>query len=209
MELDSIIYVYEKNLLKVHYANPEINSNRVPEAILLTLHKINSYLTGKDPGTEAFENEDNKKLVEALLNAMDPFTNKEIEACYRNVSFDYSTETNLQIIFTYHIANLLKLYKSVNTRIKMEGYNGYFDFLEEFLQNVDLSDKTPNFAIAIPQENNDEKQNNADTDPYAREFMISTNLKADEILSGDEYEDDEKDDSVLYVSDLLKQNNLN
>ena len=199
MEMDYVIYVYEKNILKVHYANPEINSGRVPEAILLTLHKINGYLTGKDPGTEAFENDDNKKLMEALLNAMDPFTNKDIEKRYKDINFDYSTYSNIHIIFTYHIANLIKLYKSVNTRNKMGGYNGYFDFLEDFLKKVDLSDETPNYAIAVPRDKNDAEQNYSEAYPGSHEFMISTNLKENENHYGEG-----EDDSIIFLSNSDK-----
>lgn len=120
-----IISNFESNLLKIYRRNQGIDSYLVPEAILLALHKISSYFTGKAPGTEAFENPENIKLRDALLFVMAPFSNEYIKKAYDSSETDYITPDNLRKIFVYHVANLIILYKKAVSINEKEEYNSY------------------------------------------------------------------------------------
>lgn len=68
----------ESNLLKTYRKNPDANSRRLEEAILLALHDIESRITGERKNTGSYENKENMMLKEALLKSFDPYTNEEI-----------------------------------------------------------------------------------------------------------------------------------
>ena len=70
----------EGNLLKINRKYPASNSRRLREAIFITLHQIDSYLTGEKADTGSFENEDNIRLKDALMYVFDPFSNEEVKA---------------------------------------------------------------------------------------------------------------------------------
>ena len=72
-----MLFPMESNLLKVHRRHPDSNSRRLKEAICLTLHTINGYLTDEQPDVKGFENPDNLRLRDAMLYSFDPFTNDD------------------------------------------------------------------------------------------------------------------------------------
>ena len=75
-----VLFPMEGNLLKIHRKYPASNSRRLREAIFITLHQIDSYLTGEKADTGSFENEDNIRLKDALMYVFDPFSNEEVKA---------------------------------------------------------------------------------------------------------------------------------
>ena len=75
-----VLFPMEGNLLKINRKYPASNSRRLREAIFITLHQIDSYLTGEKADTGSFENEDNIRLKDALMYVFDPFSNEEVKA---------------------------------------------------------------------------------------------------------------------------------
>ncbi|MBQ8706982.1 MAG: hypothetical protein IJ523_02705 [Succinivibrionaceae bacterium] len=142
-----LVYTMEYNIYKVHVKYPEISSGRVAEAILIVLHKINSYLTGKAPGTERFENADNLKMAEALLYTVDPHSNKDMMGMLTESRLDLEDRDDQIRVYTPGVTALLTLYRLVNAQMQKEGSNGYLVFLDEFLPRL------PSFSEAMEKDN--------------------------------------------------------
>ena len=133
---DFVIFALELNFYRIHQKYPEISSRRVSEAILLALHRISSYFTGKNPGTEKFENHDNLMFAEAILYTVDPRVNDVLMQEIKEYGFNLENRNDQIIVYSSTVALLLKLYNSVNTNLKMRGSNGYLTFLEDFLPQI-------------------------------------------------------------------------
>ena len=124
-----LLFPMESNALKVHRANPESNSRRMREAVGLVLFDIKSRYTEEAYDVEAFRNEDNRKLEEALLMAFDPFTNEEI----KRIPGMQLEPKDLHKYYRKPIMCLLRIKDSIDTWEKRAGANGYFQFIEKYM----------------------------------------------------------------------------
>ena len=144
------LFGMESNLLNVHRRYPSSNSLRLLEAIPLALHTVEGYLTGKRADVSAFESEDNLRLKNALLMAMDPFTNPEMmESVRENTTFDLSDPADLAEFFRDSVRCVLRIEESVKLWQKKMGSNGYFLFLEESTGPDIKPEDNMHFAVPV------------------------------------------------------------
>ena len=124
-----LLFPMESNALKIRRANPKSNSRRLREAIGLVLFDIKSRYTGEAYDVEAFRDEDNRKLEEALLMAFDPFTNDEI----KSIPGMPTEPAELREYYKEPIMCLLRIRDSIDRWEKQAGADGYFTFIEEYM----------------------------------------------------------------------------
>ena len=123
-----VLFPMEENLLKINRKYPSSNSRRLREAIFITLHQIDSCLTGKKADTGNFENEDNIRLKNALLYVFDPFSNEEVKDILTEKSeLDLEDSEQMESYFQEPIQCILRILDSVDHWEKRSGSNGYFD----------------------------------------------------------------------------------
>ena len=137
-----LLFPMESNVLKIHRANPESNSRRLREAVALVLFDIKSRYTEEVYDVEAFRNEDNRKLEEALLMAFDPFTNEQIK---RIPGLELET-AELRKFYKEPVMCLLRIKESIDSWEKRAGANGYFKFIEEYMGSQIRGDEM-NFSV--------------------------------------------------------------
>ena len=121
-------------LLRTHREYPRSNSQRLKEALALTLFDLRSRYTGETPDLSAFRNEDNERLENALLMVFDPFTSEPLRLSmeeHPETGTDLSTPDSVRAYFTPFIHCIIRLRESIDIQEKRMGSNGYFDFLEE------------------------------------------------------------------------------
>ena len=121
----------ERQIFLVRKKYDSASSIRATEAICLVLFKIKGYLTDKEFDTSNFENEDNLRIRDAILNAIDPFTNKKIadNIAKEGITVDIANKEFVSAYFELYIKCLLRLYDSMQFWIKDRGSDGYFSFL--------------------------------------------------------------------------------
>ena len=148
-----VLFPMEENLLKLNRKYPASNSRRLREAIFITLHQIDSYLTGKKADTGNFENEDNIRLKNALLYVFDPFSNEEVKDILTEKSeLDLEDSEQMESYFQEPIQCILRILDSVDHWEKRSGSNGYFEFIESWIGEKVPRDDKLNFAILISGE---------------------------------------------------------
>lgn len=148
-----LLYPLESNLLKVHRQNPEANSRRLEEAILLALHEIEGRLSGEKGDVTQYENQGNILLKGALLQAFDPYTNEEIFAVLKeNGIIESETPEELALYYQEPVICLLRIKDSVEHWIKRGGSDGYFKFIEEWLGSKVAWDNQMNYSINVGAE---------------------------------------------------------
>lgn len=145
-----VLFPMEGNLLKINRKYPASNSRRLREAIFITLHQIDSYLTGEKADTGSFENEDNIRLKDALMYVFDPFSNEEVKAILTEKSeLDLEDREQLESYYRESVQCILRILDSVDHWEKRSGSNGYFQFMENWLgEKVPWDDKL-NYAILL------------------------------------------------------------
>jgi len=144
-----ILLPLEGNALKVHRKNPSSNSRSLSEAIALVLFAIKERYTGQTFNTDSFRDDHNSRLEKALLMAFDPFTNEEIkELITSQTSIDLSNHDELHDYYVEPIRCLLRIKDSIDTWIKHNGSNEYFDFVEQFMGSKIHGDEMK-FSIKI------------------------------------------------------------
>ena len=140
----------EGNLLKINRKYPASNSRRLREAIFITLHQIDSYLTGEKADTGSFENEDNIRLKDALMYVFDPFSNEEVKAILTEKSeLDLEDRKQLESYYREPVQCILRILDSVDHWEKRSGSNGYFQFMENWLGEKVPRDDKLNYAILL------------------------------------------------------------
>lgn len=137
----------EGNILKIHRKYPSSNSRRLIEAIALVLFDVKERCTGESIDTDSFRNDDNQRLERALLMAFDPFTNQEVkEVITTQTTIDLSDYDQLHAYYIEPVSCLLRIKESVDTWVKQNGSDGYFDFIEQFMGSEIHGDEM-NFSV--------------------------------------------------------------
>jgi hypothetical protein len=137
----------EGNALKIRREAPLSNSRRLREAIALVLFDIRGRCTGETIDTEKFRNEDNEKLEKALLMAFDPYTNKEVmEFIIQQNKMDELNQSMMKDYYKLPVMCLLRIKESIDTWEKQSGSDGYFDFLENYMESQ-IKGTEMNFSI--------------------------------------------------------------
>ena len=145
-----VLFPMEGNLLKINRKYPASNSRRLHEAIFITLHQIDSYLTGEKADTGSFENEDNIRLKDALMYVFDPFSNEEVKAILTEKSeLDLEDREQLESYYREPVQCILRILDSVDHWEKRSGSNGYFQFMENWLGEKVPRDDKLNYAILL------------------------------------------------------------
>ena len=145
-----VLFPMEGNLLKINRKYPASNSRRLREAIFITLHQIDSYLTGEKADTGSFENEDNIRLKDALMYVFDPFSNEEVKAILTEKSeLDLEDREQLESYYREPVQCILRILDSVDHWEKRCGSNGYFQFVENWLGEKVPRDDKLNYAILL------------------------------------------------------------
>ena len=145
-----VLFPMEGNLLKINRKYPASNSRRLREAIFITLHQIDSYLTGEKADTGSFENEDNIRLKDALMYVFDPFSNEEVKAILTEKSeLDLEDREQLEPYYREPVQCILRILDSVDYWEKRSGSNGYFQFMENWLGEKVPRDDKLNYAILL------------------------------------------------------------
>ncbi len=145
-----VLFPMEGNLLKINRKYPASNSRRLREAIFITLHQIDSYLTGEKADTGSFENEDNIRLKDALMYVFDPFSNEEVKAILTEKSeLDLEDREQLESYYREPVQCILRILDSVDHWEKRSGSNGYFQFMENWLGEKVPRDDKLNYAILL------------------------------------------------------------
>ena len=145
-----VVFPMEGNLLKINRKYPASNSRRLREAIFITLHQIDSYLTGEKADTGSFENEDNIRLKDALMYVFDPFSNEEVKAILTEKSeLDLEDREQLESYYREPVQCILRILDSVDHWEKRSGSNGYFQFMENWLGEKVPRDDKLNYAILL------------------------------------------------------------
>lgn len=145
-----VLFPMEGNLLKINRKYPASNSRRLREAIFITLHQIDSYLTGEKADTGSFENEDNIRLKDALMYVFDPFSNEEVKAILTEKSeLDLEDREQLEPYYREPVQCILRILDSVDHWEKRSGSNGYFQFMENWLGEKVPRDDKLNYAILL------------------------------------------------------------
>ena len=145
-----LLFPMEGNMLKVHRAHPESNGRRAIEAIVITLFQIQSYLSDDEYDLDSFRSEENERLVQALLMAFDPFTNREIRTALEEASVDLGSMEVLKELYGEPVRCLLKIKDSVELWSRERGADGYFRFIENTIGAAVERDQKMNFAVAVP-----------------------------------------------------------
>ena len=70
----------ESNIIRANRKNGVNNGRRAMEAIKISLFTINGYLNGWEYDFGKYLTAKNKDYVDAILHAVDPFTNEELAA---------------------------------------------------------------------------------------------------------------------------------
>lgn len=155
-----IMFPMESNLLKVNRKHPASNSRRLKEAIYLAFHKVNGYITGVQQDTGQFEDEENTRLLDAILMSFDPFTNDEIRGILTSQRIvDIESTEELAEYFREPVICLLRIRDSVEHWEKRKGSDGYFVFLEEWLGNKVDRDEKMNYSLMVSHEVLEEVEN--------------------------------------------------
>jgi len=145
-----VLFPMEGNLLKINRKYPASNSRRLREAVFITLHQIDSYLTGEKADTGSFENEDNIRLKDALMYVFDPFSNEEVKAILTEKSeLDLEDREQLESYYREPVQCILRILDSVDHWEKRSGSNGYFQFIENWLGEKVPRDDKLNYAILL------------------------------------------------------------
>ena len=148
-----LLLAMESNVLKIHRKNPEANSRRMAEAIVLTLYEIENRLSAEKKDTSSFETKENSMLKEGLLKSFDPFSNDEIRtALQENCFIGLEEKEVLSRYYKDPIVCLLRIKDSVEHWIKRNGSDGYFEFIEDWMGNKIPNDGKMNYSICIENE---------------------------------------------------------
>ena len=141
----------ESNALKIHRKYPSSNSRRLREAIALVLFDVKERCTGEIINTDSFRDDDNQRLERALLMAFDPFTSQEVkEVITSQTTIDLSDHDQLHAYYVEPVRCLLRIKESIDTWVKQNGSDGYFDFIEQFMGSEIHGDEM-NFSILTPR----------------------------------------------------------
>ena len=147
-----MFFTIESNLLKIHRQYPTSNSRRLKEAIALALFDIKSRCTNESFELDAFRNEENERLEQAVLMAFDPFTNEEIRTFINDeTDIDLTDPDTLHGLYTEAVLCLLRIRESVETWEKRMGSNGYFEFAESYMGPQVEGDEMA-YTVAMPEE---------------------------------------------------------
>lgn len=145
-----LLFPMESNLLKIYRKNPEANSRRLEEAILLAMHDVEGRITGERKDTVDYENKENMKLKEALMASFDPFTNEEIRTILeKDRGIELNDKNELSAYYKEPVICMLRIKDSVETWLKRNGSNGYFTFLEDWMGIKIPNDDIMNYSIVI------------------------------------------------------------
>lgn len=148
----TMFFTIESNLLKIHRQYPTSNSRRLKEAIALALFDIKSRCTNESFALDAFRNEDNERLEQAVLMAFDPFTNEEIRTFIDDeTDIDLTDPDTLHDLYTEAVLCLLRIRESVETWEKRMGSNGYFEFAESYMGPQVEGDEM-SYTVAMPED---------------------------------------------------------
>lgn len=143
-----LLFPMESNLLKIHRKDPDANSRRLEEAILLALYEVENRLAAEHKDASSYENRENTLLKDALLKSFDPFTNEEIETVLQgNKQIDLEDKEALIRYYKEPVMCMLRIKDSVAHWTKRNGSDGYFDFLEEWLGDKVPNDDKMNYSI--------------------------------------------------------------
>lgn len=147
-----MFFTIESNLLKIHRQYPTSNSRRLKEAIALALFDIKSRCTNESFELDAFRNEENERLEQAVLMAFDPFTNEEIRTFINDeTDIDLTDPDTLHGLYTEAVLCLLRIRELVETWEKRMGSNGYFEFAESYMGPQVEGDEMA-YTVAMPEE---------------------------------------------------------
>lgn len=144
-----MLFPMEGNMLKVHRAHPECNGRRVIEAIVITLFQIQSYLSDDEYNLDSFRSAENERLVQALLMAFDPFTNRDIREALEEASVDLGSTEVLKELYAEPVRCLLKIKDSVELWSRERGADGYFRFIENTIGAAVERDQKMDFAVEV------------------------------------------------------------
>ena len=141
----------EGNALKIHRKYPSSNSRRLREAIALVLFDVKERCTGEIINTDSFRDDDNQRLERALLMAFDPFTSQEVkEVITSQTAIDLSDHDQLHAYYVEPVSCLLRIKESIDTWVKQNGSDGYFDFIEQFMGSKIHGDEMK-FSVLAPK----------------------------------------------------------
>lgn len=141
-----LLFPMESNLLKIHRKNPEANSRRLEEAILLSLHEIENMITEERKDTEKYETKENVMLKKALMSSFDPFENEEIKGILES-ELELNNKDTLKDYYQIPVMCMLRIKDSVELWIKKNGSDGYFDFLESWMGHEIPNDEQMSYSI--------------------------------------------------------------
>ncbi|RKI41519.1 hypothetical protein D7V86_25850 [bacterium D16-51] len=143
-----LLFPMESNLLKIHRKYPDANSRRLEEAILLALHEVEMHITGEQIDVRCFEGQENIRLKNALMQAFDPFTNREIcDVLEHMEKIDFHDKKELENYYKEPVLCILRIQESVKTMLKRNGADGYFDFLERTIGTLITNNEEMNYSI--------------------------------------------------------------
>lgn len=145
-----ILIPIEGNIWKRHRQHPQLSAVRLKEGLLLAIHTINGYIIGQKADTEAFETEDNLIFRDAVLAAVDPFSNEEIYSLLTEKGeFHENDKAYLEQFYQEPIMCIIRILESVDFWSKINAGNGYFDSLEEYLGKDTEDDNKMNYAFKV------------------------------------------------------------
>ena len=149
-EHSMILFPMESNLLKTYRKYPEANSERLHEAICLTLYKLEDYLEEKKTDLSKFEVPENIWLRDALLMSFDPFTNAEIREILCNENgMNLEDRNSLEEYLKEPVMCILRIHDSLDYWEKRRGSNGYFLFLDNWMGDKVPRDEELHYAIML------------------------------------------------------------
>ena len=140
-----MLFPIESNLIKVNRRNGVNNGRRAMEAVKISLFTINGYLNGWKYDFGQYLTAENKDYVDAILHAIDPFTNEELAAAVSQWH-DLNSTDDLREHFDTPVKCLLRIESSMQQWTNDYGPSGYFDFLEGLMGNQIIDDKL-NFTV--------------------------------------------------------------
>ena len=83
--------------------------------------------------------------------AFDPFTSQEVkEVITSQTAIDLSDHDQLHAYYVEPVSCLLRIKESIDTWVKQNGSDGYFDFIEQFMGSEIHGDEM-NFSILTPR----------------------------------------------------------
>ena len=145
-EYTMIMMPLEVNLIKMGKKTGINNGRRAIEAIKISLFTIDGYLNGWKYDFGEYLTPENQNFVEAVLMAVDPFTNGELYELLKE-EYDLDSHEDLREYFAIPIKCILRVENSIQYWTTKQGASGYFEFMESHMKRTLPKDFKMDFAF--------------------------------------------------------------